>query len=417
VIRYHRVRPGDRLSTIAGQYGLDTADLLEANLDKRRTRTLGGAEVFADLAVGEDLVLPAFVGADPNAIGDYLPPGATCPAGSVYSAATGTCLDSTGMAPNGSWSPSCPVGYFDPATKTCPATPGTPSGDPLPANASCPDGTHYVAYTRKCLDPSGGPAVDPSCLQMPTGGPGQFAWDAASESCVLYGNTALPAGAFCPSGFFYTADGLCHDTTGLQQMPQCAGMNWDPQAMQCAPVGQASSGDPLPAFASCPQGSAFHAAAGHCVTGGGFDGGMPTCSSNLMWNPASMACEDTNGPITAIVQAPPPAGAACPAGTDYFTDGYCHDLKGQNASHQPSCGAGSTWNAWTKSCLKDGAPLPDKPILTPVTPTPDKAAEDEKPSIAPYLWGAGLLLVAGGILYATLQISPPSKAAPKPRLA
>lgn len=58
----HIVRPEDRLSTLAGAYGLDVPAILAANPQKPRVRLTSGEEVFASLAEGEALQIPSSLG-------------------------------------------------------------------------------------------------------------------------------------------------------------------------------------------------------------------------------------------------------------------------------------------------------------------------------------------------------------------
>jgi hypothetical protein len=64
--RVHTVGEGERVSEIAAHYRVPVAAVLDANPQKARARTLGGAEVFAALSVGEDIALPAMLGAGPG---------------------------------------------------------------------------------------------------------------------------------------------------------------------------------------------------------------------------------------------------------------------------------------------------------------------------------------------------------------
>ncbi len=59
MVRTHVVRDGDRLSTIAHAHDVDVRAILDANPQKARATLASGAEVFASLATGEELAVPA----------------------------------------------------------------------------------------------------------------------------------------------------------------------------------------------------------------------------------------------------------------------------------------------------------------------------------------------------------------------
>ena len=260
---------------------------------------------------------------------------------------------------------SCPGGYWDNDAQVCvafeqPATiPQQGQGDPLPAMATCPSGTNYVAWSGLCADPSGGAPVAPSC--GPQGGGGfPYAWDASSQTCIPSnaglppGGTspaALPPNAQCASGFTYMSDGSCQDPTG----------NTPPLQPTCT--------------MTLPN-----------TQGGGTSTVLGT------WNTTTLSCVAPTGLIGPPPPPPPialPAGASCPAGASYNGQqcvSISPGLTGVITHTDPSCASGA-WDSTTSSCIE----------------------ETKKGSVVPWLVGGSIVLVAVGLVYATLSIKPPPK--------
>jgi len=84
----YRVRPGDRLSTIATLHGVSVEAVVQANPHKTLTRLGSGLPVFASLSIGEDIALPGGLAGEQSTlatVGYYQPlfQGADCQPGFI----------------------------------------------------------------------------------------------------------------------------------------------------------------------------------------------------------------------------------------------------------------------------------------------------------------------------------------------
>ncbi len=85
----HRVRQGDRLSTLASAYGLHADAIIAANPGKPTALLPSGQRVFASLAEGDDIAIPQMLG---NAVGHVCSINFDCDGDLVCCG--GTCLPS-----------------------------------------------------------------------------------------------------------------------------------------------------------------------------------------------------------------------------------------------------------------------------------------------------------------------------------
>lgn len=111
----HVVQEGEKLSGIAGMYGIGVRDVLMANPHKARVQLASGEQVFQSLAAGDELDLPGTVGAW------YSSPKAAVNAATDQvkklggGSAAGTTFTADDPATSG-----CAEGYhYDPKTQTC----------------------------------------------------------------------------------------------------------------------------------------------------------------------------------------------------------------------------------------------------------------------------------------------------------
>lgn len=110
----HTVQEGEKLSDIAGAYGIDVRDVLAANPQKARVALPSGVQVFQSLSAGEDLELPGTLGAFGWVKKGY---DATK---SIITSGTGKSAAGTTFTEEEKVTGGCAEGYrYDPNSQTC----------------------------------------------------------------------------------------------------------------------------------------------------------------------------------------------------------------------------------------------------------------------------------------------------------
>ena len=268
----------------------------------------------------------------------------------------------------------------------------------LPSDAACPYGWSYSDQAG-CVSPDGTTLASPSCSTPGT------TWDSATLTCLS--TVQPPQGTTCPAGYTYHPDdAYCHEVTGPGQPskmiePTClaASLTWSLDTRACVASTPAPTTTQLPAGKRCPgDGSGWQYMSDglcHMIVGPDYSEAMlpPTPPLDIV-GPLPL-------PPPQPQQPPPqlPPGAHCAAGS--FTGKQCVSMSpgitGVMSKVDPTCDGGATWDPTALSC----APAPA---------TADE--EPKKASIVSWLVGGSIIVVAVGLVFATLSIKPPPKLTP-----
>ena len=114
----HIVEEGEKLSDIAGRYGLDVRDVLAANPQKARLALPSGVQVFQSLSAGEDIEIPGTLGSFGSFVKTYS--GYNAAKSAVEKVMPGDVGPTATFTEEEKMTGGCAEGYrYDPTTQTC----------------------------------------------------------------------------------------------------------------------------------------------------------------------------------------------------------------------------------------------------------------------------------------------------------
>ena len=295
----HRVRSGDRLSTIAALYRVPVEAVLEANPSKPRARALGGAVVFASLSFGETIVIPTDTHSPPPCldVNARMVQGKCVCLPGHFVAPTGHCMKPVSfLPPRQTRTFTSLVGVMELAPGITMTTAQAMTAAKPPA---CPAGSKLDPTGELCLDPNAMPPL------AAAGCPAGTAPDIGSKYCVAPGQMLPSASGFCD----------------MVKQPDGSALGWTyyPDFGLCLPFGF-SGGDTVPDGASCsasfpfydspsgtcmrPAAASPYAAPGTAPTSSPW-AVAPTCGDSTMtWDAQKRACVSP----PAVVPVPTPPG-------------------------------------------------------------------------------------------------------------